>query len=313
MTTPRTMNHPPLTGLVAAPYTPMRADGGVHLEPIEQQAQSLVANGVGGAFVCGTTGEGLSLAVDERQRVAERWRDVTRGGGLRLIVHVGHTALAECKALAAHAQQIGAAAVGCLAPCFFKPASADDLVAFCAEVAAAAPGLPFYYYHIPSMTGVDFPVADVLAAADGRIPNLAGAKFTHENLMDFGRCLRLRDGRFDVVFGRDEMLLSALALGARGAIGSTYNYAAPVYRRLIAAYDAGDLPAARAEQARATEMIAVLARHGFAAAGKAVMKMIGIDCGPSRLPLRTLTDQQYRDLDRDLRQTGFFDFCSERV
>jgi len=298
-----------ITGLVAAPFTPMHADGSVHIEKIDALAESLIASGVAGAFACGTTGESLSLTLDERQQIAQRWRDAA-GDDLAVIIHVGHTCLADAKALAAHAQQIGARALGAMAPCFFKPASLDDLVLWCAEVAAAAPRLPFYYYHIPSMTGVNITVADFLERGAGQIPTLAGVKFTYENLMDYARCLRLLDGRFDMLFGRDEILLSALALGAKGAVGTTYGFAAPLYLRVIEAYNSGDMPTAQAEQARAAEMIAVLIRHGGLPAMKAVMKMIRIDCGPVRSPLRDLTLEQRHALHQDLEQIGFFEYCS---
>src|SRR5690242_19477076 len=110
-----------LHGLVAAPHTPMTAAGEVNLRDIEQQAQLLVEGGVIAAFVCGTTGEGLSLTSEERKAVAERWVKVAPAS-LPLIVHVGHTSAGEARALAAHAQKIGARAVSALAPFFFKPA-----------------------------------------------------------------------------------------------------------------------------------------------------------------------------------------------
>lgn len=299
-----------LKGLIAAPFTPFRKDGGVDLTVIEKLAESLVANKVSGAFVCGTTGEGVSMTTAERMKVAERWQ-ACAGPKLRVIVHVGHTSLGDCRTLAAHAQKIGAAAVGCVAPFCFKPAKAEDLVAFCAEVAAAAPDLPFYYYHIPCVTGVTIPAFDFLRAAADKIPNLAGIKFTHENLMDFSACIRWEGGRFDALFGRDEMLLAGLSAGAEGAIGSTYNYAAPVYHRIIAAYNRGDLKTAQDEQARANAMIAVLIRYGgMPPAGKAFMKAIGLDCGTARLPLRSLTDAQAEALRAEAEAAGFFGFAS---
>jgi N-acetylneuraminate lyase len=153
-------------------------------------------------------------------------------------------------------------------------------------------------------------VVEFLEAAADRIPNLAGAKFTYENLMDFIQCVRLAGGRYDVLFGRDEILLAGLAMGARGAVGSTYNFAAPVYHRLIAAFQQGDLATAQAEQARAVAMIDVFVRFGGLSAGKAIMKLIGLDCGSPRLPLRTLTDTQESQLRQSLEQVGFFQFCS---
>lgn len=297
---------PKLHGLIAAPFTAFHQDGSLNLDFIEKQATALIANGVMGAFVCGTTGEGVSLTSAERMQVAERWQEVA-GDKLRVIVHVGHTCLAESRALAAHAQKINAAGVSCFAPFFFKPANITDLVAFCAEVAAAAPALPYYYYHIPSMTGVSLSAAGFLRAASPLIPNLAGVKFTYENLMDYADCVSLEDGRFDAVFGRDEILVAGMSMGAKGAIGSTYNFAAPIYHRIIAAFNRGDLVTAQAEQARANAMIEILIRYGGLTAGKATMRLIGLDCGPVRLPLSDLTVTQSEALRRDLEGVGFFD------
>jgi len=298
-----------ITGLVAAPFTPFHDDGSLNLGRVEAQVASLVASGVVGAFVCGTTGESLSLTVPERMAVAERWREAAPED-FAVIIHVGHPCLDDAKALAARAQKVGASAIGAMAPCFFKPPDADALVAWCAEVAAAAPGLPFYYYHIPSMTGVDIPLFDFLERAADRIPTLAGAKFTYEDLMDYQRSVRFGGGRYDILFGRDEILLEALAVGATGAVGTTYNFAAPLYLRVIEAFRRGDLAAAQADQHRAAEMIATLLRHGGLPAFKAVMKMIRVDCGPVRPPLRDLAAEQRRRLRGDLEGIGFFEFCS---
>ena len=298
-----------LSGLIAAPHTPFRPDGAVALDVIPLQARLLAHNGVSGAFICGTTGEGASLTSTERRQVAEAWARA-KPAGVSLIVHVGHSSLGEACAFARHAQEIGADAIATIAPSFFKPASVTELVAWCAQVAAAASTLPFYYYHMPSMTGVTFPAADFLSAAGDRIPNLAGVKFTHENLMDFGRCTEQRKGKYNLLFGRDEILLPGLALGARGAVGSTYNFAAPLYLRIIEAFDRGDLAAARRDQSRAMEFIGVLERHGGLAAGKSAMKLIGVDCGPVRLPLRALTERDEASLRDGLEQVGFFEYAS---
>ncbi|MFZ5833475.1 MAG: dihydrodipicolinate synthase family protein [Planctomycetota bacterium] len=299
-------------GLIAAPFTPMHADGSLHLEAVDSYARHLKQNGVIGAFICGTTGEGMSLTIDERRHVAERWV-AAAPAGLRVIVHVGHTALAECRALAAHAKSIGADSVACIAPFFYKPAGVPDVVDWCTQVASAAPTLPFYYYHMPSMTGVSLRVSEFLAAAANRIPNLAGVKFTFEDLEDFGRCLQFEGGRFDVLFGRDELLLSALELGARGAVGSTYNFAAPLYHAMIAAHRQGDQGRAVELQALAVQMIAAFVQCGAhpIAAFKWFMQCVGVDCGPPRLPLREPTAEQEATLRTQLEQIGVFDWVSK--
>lgn len=292
------------TGLIAAPFTGMDPDGGLNLNLIERQARSLAANRVRGAFICGTTGEGLSLTTAERKQVAERWAAVAPPE-LKLIVHVGHNSIEESQTLAAHAEKIGAHAFATIGPTFFRPGSTAQLVSFCAQVAAGAPRLPFYYYHMPAITGVNPPMEEFLRLAGKRIANFAGVKFTDENLMAYAQCLNFEGGRFNILFGRDEILLAALALGATGAVGSTYNYMAPLYHRLLAAFQSGDLAEARRCQLAVIAIIAVMNRHGGLPAGKAMMKLIGLDCGPVRPPLRNLTPAECETLERELAAVGF--------
>jgi N-acetylneuraminate lyase len=298
-------------GLIAAPFTPFNADHSLHLEVIPDYARLLRENGVRAAFVCGTTGEGLSLTTEERFRVAEAWMQGT-DQRLPVIVHVGHTVLAEARQLTAHAAKIGAAAVSTLAPCFFKPRNVDELVDWCEAVASAAPSLPFYYYHIPSMTGVNLSVAEFLAKAADRIPSLAGIKYTHEDLEDYAACVRFGGGRYDILFGRDELLLEGITRAAQGAVGSTYNYAAPLYQRLMEAHHTSDTRSARTLQDQAIRMIAICNGIGVThlAASKALMSMLGVDCGPVRLPLRQPTPAELTLLRGKLEAEGFFDFAS---
>lgn len=293
-----------LTGLIAAPFTAMNADCSLNLPLIEHQAKALAENGITGAFICGTTGEGLSLTTDERIQIAEKWKSAALSS-LKIIVHVGHQCVDESKQLAVHAQRIGAAAFATIAPSFFRATNLDQLVDYCARVAEAAPHLPFYYYHMPAMTGADFSMHDFLKLARQCIPNLAGIKFTHENLMDYTRCLNFEEGQFNIFFGRDEILLAALAMGATGAVGSTYNYMPGLYHRMIAAFNIGDTENARRHQLTAIHIIAVMIRHGGLPAGKAMMKMVGIDCGPVRAPLQNLSPEALDSLTRELERLGF--------
>jgi N-acetylneuraminate lyase len=293
-----------LNGLVAAPHTPFHNDGALNLAAIEKQVDTLRTNRVSAGFICGTTGEGMSLTLPERKQIAQRWVDASRGTGLKVVVNASHLCLADIQDLGAHAGEIGADAFAIMAPSFFRPGRLEELVAFCVESAKGAPNLPFYFYHMPSMTGVAFPMADFLPQAAEYIPNFAGIKFTSEDLMDYNRTRIAGGDSFEVLFGRDEILLSALALGATGAIGSTYNFCAGIYHNVIDAYRSGDLAAAQKWQAKAMEMVAVLNRYGGLSAGKAMMSLIGVDCGPVRLPLRRLGPAEMRGLQEDMERIG---------
>ena len=289
-------------------HSPFHADGSLNLAVVEAQAAHLSANGVRFAFICGSTGESHSLTVDERRALAVRWMEVTRGSALKVIVHVGTNCLTDARALAAQAQQLGAVAVAALAPSYFKPRSVASLVDCCADIAGGCPELPFFYYDIPVLTGFTLPMPDFLTQARDRIPNLAGIKFTNPDLMMFQQCLRFDGGAFSVPWGCDEYLLAALALGATGAVGSSYNFAAPVYHRVIAAFERGDLAAARDAQFQSVQLIAVLASRGYMGAAKATMKMLGVDVGPARLPNGNLNAVQQAALQADLEDLGFFDW-----
>lgn len=297
-----------IRGLVAATHTPFHADGSLNLSVIEKQAAQLVADGVAYAFICGTTGESSSLTLAERLQIAERWMAITRGSPLKVIVHVGSNCLVDAAQLAAHAEKSGAVGISALAPSYFKPANIDALVASMAQIAAAAPSLPFYYYEIPTMTGISLSPSAFLQSAADRIPNLAGLKFTSNNLMEYQLCCAYADSAFDIPFGFDELLLASLALGAAGAVGSSYNFAAPIYLRVIAAFQRGDFDAARMEQFRAVRLIQILASYGYMAAAKTVMHLRGVEVGPPRLPNASITPGQSAKLQTDLETLGFFDW-----
>jgi N-acetylneuraminate lyase len=305
------MQHQPLLGLVAATHTPFHADGSLNLAAVERQAAHLLAAGVQAVFIGGSTGESHSLSLDERRRLAQRWLEVCRGTPVRVIVHVGSNCLTDAAALAADAERRGATAVAALAPSYFKPATLDLLVECCRSIAAAAPQTPFYYYDIPILTGVAFSMPEFLERMAGRVTNFAGIKFTSSDLMAYQQCLGAAGGRFDIPWGIDEYLLAALAVGARGGVGSSYNFAAPLYQRILQHFAAGDLPQARAEQLRSVRLIRLLASYGYMGAAKAVMGMLGVDVGPARLPHANPTPEQAARLHVELQELGFFDWIAK--
>lgn len=297
--------HPRLTGIIPATYTPLGPAGGVDFDAIPPFVERLLADGATGLYVCGSTGEGVSLASAERREVAAAFVQAVRAR-VPVIVHVGHDSLTEAADLAGHAAEIGANATSAMPPCYFAIRDTAMAVECSAAIAAAAPLLPFYYYHIPAMTGVAIDVVEFLKLAGERIPNFAGVKYTAHTLHEYAECVAFDGGRFEMLSGYDEMLLPALAVGARAAIGSTFNAAAPLYRRLMAAFDAGDLEAARAEQLRAVALVRVLMRFPFHPAMKAVLAMIGPPCGACRPPLPRLTAAEHTRLREGLDAIGFF-------
>ncbi|XP_068582133.1 N-acetylneuraminate lyase [Cebidichthys violaceus] len=277
-----------VTGLFAATFTPFTTQGEVNLVEIGPYIDYLrEKQGVNNIFVNGTTGESMSLTVAERKILAEEWCQKAKGKLDQVIVHVGCMSLKDAKELAGHAAQIGADAIAAMAPFFFKPRNADELRSFLQEVASAAPTLPFYYYHIPSVTGVNMPVRDVLEGIEELIPSFRGVKFSSCDLMDFGYCVSDSPPHRSFLYGADEQLLAALAMGADGAVGSTYNYAGRHFNKLMSAFKDGDVVQARKIQFQMQELLCYAMKLGFdVGVNKQLMsELSGLSLGPPRLPV----------------------------
>lgn len=289
----------PLTGLIAATFSPMCADGTLNLNEVPKMVAHLERSGIKGLYICGSTGEGMSLSGKERRELAEAYVACAKGR-LTTIVHVGHNSLSEARQLAQHAREIGADVISATAPSYYKIDTVEMLIKSMEEVASGASELPFYYYHIPSLTGAALDMTMFMEKASKTIPNLKGLKYTAQLIHEFQSCQEMMGGRFDVVWGTDEMLLSALVIGAKGAIGSTYNISAPLNNQLIEAFDRGDLEQAKQLQMLSVQLVELLKKYPFHAAVKSILSRFGIECGGCRIPLLSLTGDQENQLHRDL-------------
>ncbi|MDF2191694.1 dihydrodipicolinate synthase family protein [Paraflavitalea sp. CAU 1676] len=299
-----------IEGLIAATFGAFHEDGTLNLSPIPDLVEKLIKDGVAGVFICGTNGEGPNLTIEERMAVAEAYVKAVNKRVL-VLVHVGHPSIAESRKLAAHAASIGADAISAVAAFYFKPGSVQNLVNCMVEIASAAPSLPFYYYHVPALTGVGMDMIDFLRLAEDVIPNLAGIKYTAATIFEYQACLNYKNGKFNILYGYDEMLLSALAVGAGGAIGSTYTFAAPLYLKVVSLFRAGKQQEAQALQLKLVEMVRCLLKFSPIPAQKAIMEMLGYSLGPSRLPLVSLTAQEAASLKASLNEVGFFELLEK--
>lgn len=298
-----------LKNLIAATYSPMKEDASLNLEIISTYKEFLKNNKVAGAFINGSTGDFASLTVEERKLLVDEWSK-NRSDDFHIINHVGHTSLKVAMDLTAHS--VGKVdAIAALAPFYFELGTIQNLVEYCKKIASCAPQLPFYYYHIPDLSGAHFKMIDFLKIVTKEIPNFAGLKFTKNDLIDFKYCLNFEDGAYDVLFGFDEIFISSLPLGAKGWVGSTYNHLAPLYYKIKEAFENSDHKTAADLQAKAMLFVDILnSKGGFNGVAKGFMKTLGVDCGPSRFPHITLVDKDYVEITRELETIGLSSFLS---
>lgn len=277
-------DRPPLIVAAATPLT----DGGITLDEaaIWPMVRFLAEQGADGVFACGTTGEGILLTTEERERAAVVFRAALRG---RLIVHCGAQTTAETSRLAAHAAEIGADAVAVIPPPYF-PLEAIDLAEHFVAAAAACAPLPFYIYAFAARSGYAVPI-DVVERVRGRAPNLAGLKVSES---PFERVEPYLGLGLPVFIGSEPLIPRAMA---RGALGAVSGLAAAFPEVVRAALDAPD--AAAEERLRALR--AAMEAQPFIASVKHVLRRRGVPIGPDlRSPMRGLTAAEAAALDASL-------------
>lgn len=301
-----------ITGLINAPFTPFYTNGEVNLEPIPAYAAMLAKNGIKGVFINGSSGEGYMLTEEERMLLAEKWIE-SAPKDFKVIVHVGSTCVKQSNKLAAHAQKAGAWGIGAMASPFPKAGRIEELVKYCEEIACGAPNLPFYFYHIPALSGVFLPMLPFLKAVDGRIPNFAGIKYTFESIYEYNQCRLYKNNKFDMLHGQDETILPSLAMGgAQGGIGGTTNYNGRELVGIIEAWNAGDIETAREKQNFSQDVINVIVNYrGNIVGGKRIMKLIGLDLGKNRTPFQNMSDEEELAMKNELESIGFFERCNK--
>lgn len=251
-----------IEGLVAATFTPFDENLDIDVAQVEKQAAWLNKTGVKWVFVSGTTGESVKLTLAERMSQAELWIKVAKQYGIKTIIHVGSESIDTARMLAQHAEKSGADAFGAMPPVFFQPSSTEALARTMASVASAAPTLPFLYYHIPSMTHVAFPdgmFGFVQEMDKANVGNFRGVKYTglytYPGFMDVAKIINYKGGKYEVLSGRDEMMIEAITAGITGFVGSQYNMVGDLYNAIRAKMASGDVDGARAIQYAGIELI----------------------------------------------------------
>jgi len=285
-------------GAWPALITPATADGEVNHGVLRDLTEYLIGKGIGGLYVCGSTGEGLLLTAEERARVTEEVFDQVQGR-IPVIVHVGAVATRQAVALAAHAQQIGAAGVSAVLPTLGEglPSTYQHYQA----IAAAAPGLPFF----PYLFGGQTDAFSLMTELRRRIPNAGGAKYTGSSMFELKRLVDLGEEGWTIFSGMDEQCIYGAMSGAPANIGSTLNPMPGAYREIRRRFQAGDLAGANELQLRVNRVTAALIGAGFPGALRESMRLLGFDCGEPRLPLLPLTGEKREMLRSQLAAEGF--------
>ena len=288
-----------IKGLIAAVVTPFDNKGNINPSIINQYTKLLKDQGVVGVFVNGTTGEGFSLTNTERKIMASAWA-AEKTKNFKVFIQVGHTSQKSSIKLAEHADTLEVNGIAEIGPIFFKPTNVSELVSYCSNTASST-NLPYYYYHIPSMNGLNFDMFEFLSRVNKNIKNLTGIKYNHHDMIDYSKCKEYHNNKYDMIFANDELLLEALSNGAKGAIGSTYNIISKQYLKLISYFSEGNLSKASEIQSLCRKIIEILYSKSFFSALRHVLRVQGLETGEVRAPLPSLSNSSKSQLEKELK------------
>ena len=299
-----------IRGLVAAVVTPMNAKGDLDLSVVPRVVDYLASKGITGIYIAGSTGEGMSLTDEERRGVAEAYVGAAKGR-MKSFVQVGHNSLRASADLAGHAESIGADAVSATPTGYFKVSGEAELVEGLLPIVEAAPKTPFYYYHIPFLSGVNLDPIKLTDISMDRLPTFCGIKYSDGASLHNLSLLESVAPGLEFLSGSDEAYLMSVAQGYKAAVGSTYNYAAPIYNNVRKSLSVGDFKRAQVWQKHALEMITAMFETCGRSSLKVMMQMVGIDCGPVRRPIDPASPDQIIALRKRLDTMGWFEWIKE--
>ena len=288
-----------MTGPFAAMFTPIDAQNRINEEAIDRMIEYGVANGLAGFYLTGSTGEWFLLTAEERKTVWKRAVKAARGR-CKLIAHVGATSTDEAVALAKAAADIGVDWLSSVAP----PVFCNDFVRTHQHYKriSEATDLPFMVYSIGSAL---VPERDIRFFD---LENVKGIKYTGRDYYAAQALKRDLDRRKETIWfaGCDEQLLCALALDGvfSGGIGTTYNMIPRHFAKICELAAANDFRAAAKWQDEANQVIQLMLSYDNWSSRKAMMRFVGIDCGPCRSPFTPITAAQYAALSRRMAKQG---------
>lgn len=212
-----------------------------------------------GVLVNGTTGEGMSMTVEERKKTAEAWIAAGHVEGLTVMVQIGGAPYPDVIELAKHAEKIGVESVLILPELYFKPQSEEALVNYLSSIAKHCPSVALLYYHIPKFTNVIVDLPRFFSLAKEKIPSFAGIKYTSGDLEKIAPCV---NSDLAIFIGADTILSAAFALGFNSAIATMLNIHPEYAQAILRSVREENLAEARRFQKRLNEKIADITKRG---------------------------------------------------
>jgi N-acetylneuraminate lyase len=278
-------------GIFPALVTPFKKDGSINIDSLKKLVRMNLEKEVDGFYIGGSTGEAFLLSMEERKQLIDIVVDEVKGK-CTLIAHIGCVATDHAVELAKHAENAGVDAISSVPPFYYK-FSFDEIKSYYFDIVEKV-NLPMIVYNFPALSGVVLTTENICEFA--KDTRFIGIKHTSMDLFQLER-IKKENPSFLVFNGHDEVFLGGLAMGADGAIGSTFNFMSEKFIKIKKLFDAGKLNEAYQIQTEANGIINVLLKTGVIPGTKYILGRMGIDCGDCRRPFRQLSNNDKIMLD----------------
>jgi 4-hydroxy-tetrahydrodipicolinate synthase len=231
-------SHKPLKGIVPPIVTPLNDIDTLDVGGLERLIEHIIAGGVSGVFVLGTTGEFSSLSYRLRHELIERVCKQVRGR-IPVLVGITDTSIIESANIAKVAADFGAAAV-VSAPPYYYATGQPELIEYYQKLVPHLP-LPLYLYNMPVHTKVMIEPQTVKKIAE--MPNVVGLKDSSANAVYFRlvQYAMRNNPEFELFMGPEEITAEAVLLGASGGVNGGANMFPKLYVDMYNAAVAKDL------------------------------------------------------------------------
>ena len=287
-----------IEGIITALITPFTEEGDIDEQALQELVEFQVKSGVHGLYPCGTVGEGPTMSVEQRKRVAEIVVDKVKAR-IPVTVHIGAINTTMTVELAKHAEKVGADALGCVTPYYFT--LDDDAIVEHYRRVAETVRMPIFVYNIPHRTNIN--ITPNLMAKLAKLPNITGIKDSSRDFTQLCEYIEKLGKGFTIICGTDALIIPALFMGAKGSISAISNVFPELFVDAYDAYKNRSYEKAITLQYRIIAARRVLAKPAIAPL-KEALKMRGYRAGTVKNPLRPMTEGETIKLRDSLMELG---------
>ncbi len=288
------------TGSGVAMVTPFHEDGSIDYDKLDELIEYHIQNGTDSIIICGTTGESACMSEEEHMACVKFTIERAKGR-IPIIAGSGSNCTQTAIDLSKEAAGYGADGLLVVTP-YYNKATQAGLIAHYTAVAKEAKA-PIIMYNVASRTGCNIEPATA-AELINNVDNIVGIKEASGNISQVAKIMALTDGNAELYSGNDDQVVPLLALGGIGVISVLANVAPKETHDMCQKFFDGDIKGSAALQFAALPLIEQLFCEVNPIPVKKAMSLMGMDCGPLRLPLTELTKEHTESLRKAMEEFG---------